>query len=46
MGHAKIMWPAVGSLAPRSHFAEGARPDSCMDEPKRPTFDCTEYAGD
>ena len=37
MGHVKIMWSAVCSLAPHSHFAEEARPHLCMDEPKRPT---------
>ena len=37
MGHAKIMWFVVYSLAPHSHFAEEARPHSCMDESKRPT---------
>ena len=37
VGHVKIMWSAVCSLAPHSHFAEGARPRLCMDEPKRPT---------
>ena len=31
------MWSAVCSLAPHSHFAKGARPHLCMDEPKRPT---------
>ena len=36
MGHVKIMWSAVCSLAPYSHFAEEARPHLCMDEPKRP----------
>ena len=35
MGHVKIMWPAVCSLAPHSHFAEEARPHLCMDETKR-----------
>ena len=30
------MWSAVCSLAPHLHFAEGARPHLCMDEPKRP----------
>ena len=37
MGYAKIMWSAVCSLAPHSHFAEEARPYLCMDEPKRST---------
>ena len=37
MGHVKIMCFAVCSLAPHSHFAEGARPHWCMNEPKRPT---------
>ena len=37
MGHVKIMWSAVCSLAPHLHFAEEARPHLCMDEPKRPT---------
>ena len=37
-GHVKIMWFAVCSLAPHSHFAEEARPHLCMDEPKRPTL--------
>ena len=36
-GHVKTMWSAVCSLAPRSHFAEQARPHLCMDELKRPT---------
>ena len=35
--HVKIMWFAVPSLVPHSHFTEGARPHLCMDEPKRPT---------
>ena len=30
------MWSAVCSLAPRSEFAEEARPHLCVDEPKRP----------
>ena len=37
MGHIKIMWSTVCSLAPHSHFAEEARPHLCMDHPKRPT---------
>ena len=37
MGHVKIMWSAVCSLAPHSHFAEESRPHLCMDKPKRPT---------
>ena len=37
MGHVKIMWWAVCSLAPHSHFAEEAKPHLYMDEPKRPT---------
>ena len=37
VGHVKIMWSAVRSLAPHSHFAKGARPHSCNDEPKRLT---------
>ena len=37
MGHVEIMWSVVCSLAPHPHFAEGARPHLCMDEPKRPT---------
>ena len=37
MGHVKIMWSAVCSLALHSHFAEKARPHLRMDEPKRPT---------
>ena len=37
MGRVKIMWSAVFSLAPYAHFAEGARPHLCVDEPKRPT---------
>ena len=36
MGQVKIIWFAVCSLAPHSHFAEEARPHLCMDEPKRP----------
>ena len=36
VGHVKIMWSAVCSLAPHLHFAEEARPHLCMDEPKRP----------
>ena len=36
MGHAKIMWSAVGSLAPCLHFAEEARPHLCVEEPKHP----------
>ena len=42
VGHVKILWSVVCSLAPYSHFAEGARPHLCMDEPKRPG----QYAGD
>ena len=37
MGHVKIMWSAVCSPAPHSHFAEEARPYLCVDEPKRST---------
>ena len=37
MGHVEIMWSAIRSLAPHSHFAEEARPHLCMDEPKRLT---------
>ena len=37
VGNVKIMWSAVRSLAPHSHFVEGARPHLCMDETKRPT---------
>ena len=37
MGHIMIMWSALCSLAPHSHFAEEARPHLYMDEPKRPT---------
>ena len=37
MGDVKIMWSAVCSLAPHSHFAEEARPHQCIDKPKRPT---------
>ena len=40
VGHVKIMWSAVFSLAPHSHFAEEAGPHFCMDEPKRPTPVC------
>ena len=36
MGHVKITWSAVFSLAPHSHFTEEERPHLCMDEPKRP----------
>ena len=35
--HVNIMWSAVCSLAPHSHFAEEAKLHLCMDEPKRPT---------
>ena len=35
MGHVKIIWSAVCSLAPHSYFAEEARPHLCMNEPKR-----------
>ena len=35
-GNVKIMWSAVCSLAPHSHFAEESRPHLCMDETKRP----------
>ena len=42
MGHVKIMWSAVCSLAPHSHFDEEAKPHLCMDEPKRQR----QYAGD
>ena len=37
VGYVKIMWFAVCSLEPHSHFAEAARPHLCMEEPKRPT---------
>ena len=37
MGHVKIMWSVVSSLAPNSHFSEEARSHLCMNEPKRPT---------
>ena len=37
MGHVKIVWSAVCSLALHSHFTEEARTYLCMDEPKRPT---------
>ena len=37
VGDVEIMWSAVCSLAPDSHFTEKARPHLCMDEPKRPT---------
>ena len=37
MGHVEIMWSAVCSLEPHSHFAEEAKPHLYMDEPKRPT---------
>ena len=37
MGQVKIMWSAVCSLAPHSHFVEEARPHLSMDEPKHPT---------
>ena len=33
VGHHKIIWSAVCSPAPRSHFAEEARHYLCMDEP-------------
>ena len=36
MGHDKIMWFAVCSLAPHSHFAEKARSNLCMDETETP----------
>ena len=34
--HVKVMWFAVGLLAPHSDLAEEARSLLCMDEPKRP----------
>ena len=37
MGHVKIMWSAVCSLAQHSYFAEEARPHVCMNERKRTT---------
>ena len=37
MGHVKIMWSAVCSLAPHLHFSEEARLHLYMEEPKRPT---------
>ena len=37
MGHVKIMWSAVCSLAPHSHFAEEVRTHLCMDTSKRST---------
>ena len=36
MGHVKIMWSAVYSLAPHSHFIEEPRPHLYMDESKHP----------
>ena len=32
VGHVKIMWAAVCSLVPHSHFVEEARPNLFMDE--------------
>ena len=40
MGHVKVLWPAVCSLAPHSQFAEEAKSHLCMDEPKRSTSIC------
>ena len=37
VGHVKIMWSTVCSLAPHFYLAEGARTHLCMDERKRPT---------
>ena len=37
VGHVKIMWSAVCSLAPHSHFAEEEKTRSGMNESKRPT---------
>ena len=37
IGHVKMMWSAVCSQAPHSHFAEEAPTHLCIDEPKRPT---------
>ena len=37
MGHIEILWSAVCSLAPYSHFGQGARSHLSMDEPKCPT---------
>ena len=38
MGHVKILWSAVCSLAPHSPFAEEAIAHFCMDESERPTL--------
>ena len=37
MGHVKMMWFAVCTLAPHLQFTEEARSHLRMDEPKRPT---------
>ena len=37
VGHVRIIWSAVCSTAPHSHFDVGARPHLCMDDRKRPT---------
>ena len=37
VGHVKVMWSAVCSLAPHPNFAEEARPYLCEDELKRLT---------
>ena len=37
VGHGKIMWSAVCSLAPHSQFAEEVITYLCMEKPKRST---------
>ena len=40
MGHVKIMWSAVCTLAPHLHFVQKVRSHLCMDERKRPIPVC------
>ena len=40
MRHVEIMWSAVCSLVPHSHFTKEARPHLYMDEPKHPMSVC------
>ena len=44
VGHVKIMWSAVCSLVPHSHFTEEVRSHLCMDELKHPTLVCKQLS--
>ena len=43
MGHVKITWSAVSSLAPHLYFAEEARPHLCMDKTLNASTQATEF---